>query len=100
MAEWVGFEFVGRLGAGTAGTVWSVRQLSVGRRVALKELAPELAADPAVRERLRSEAQLLARLDHPNCVAVYALGSPPPSGPCQARCSVSDGGTSTSSRGP
>ena len=72
MAEWEGFDVEGRLGAGTTGTVWLARQLSVGRQVALKELAPELAGDPAVRDRLRHEAQLLARLEHPNCVEVYA----------------------------
>jgi serine/threonine protein kinase len=34
------------LGAGTTGTVFLARQRSLGRRVAIKELAPELAADP------------------------------------------------------
>ncbi len=62
MAEWEGFAIEGRLGVGTTGTVWLARQLSVGRPVALKELAPELAHDAAVRARLRAEAQVLARL--------------------------------------
>jgi len=72
MAEWDGFAVEGRLGSGTTGTVWLARQLSLSRQVAIKELAPELAGIPAVRDRLRHEAQMLARLDHPNCVAVYS----------------------------
>ena len=72
MAEWDGFAVEGRLGSGTTGTVWLARQLSLGRQVAIKELTPELAGIPAVRDRLRHEAQILARLDHPNCVAVYS----------------------------
>ena len=72
VADWEGFDVEGRLGVGTSGTVWLARQLSVGRLVALKELAPELANDQTVREHLRHEARVLARLDHPNCVAVYS----------------------------
>jgi serine/threonine-protein kinase len=72
MADWEGFDVAGRLGVGSTGTVWLARQLSVGRLVALKELAPELAGNQAVREHLRHEAQVLARLDHPNCVRVYS----------------------------
>ena len=74
MAEWEGFEKLGRLGVGATGTVWLARQLSVGRAVALKEpAAPEIAGDVVACERLRRAAQLLARLDDPNCVAVYSF---------------------------
>ncbi|MGH9030030.1 MAG: protein kinase domain-containing protein, partial [Acidimicrobiales bacterium] len=66
------YDVSGRLGAGSTGTVWLATQRSLGRQVALKELAPDLLGDPAARERLRAEARLLARLDHPNCVQVYA----------------------------
>ena len=72
MTEWEGFEVEGRLGAGTMGTVTLARQLSLGRQVAIKELADELAGDPVVRDRLRQEAQVLASLDNANCVAVYS----------------------------
>jgi predicted Ser/Thr protein kinase len=71
MTNWEGLEIEGRLGVGATGTVWLARQVALGRRVAVKELAVELAGDAAVRERLRQEARVLARLDHPNCVAVY-----------------------------
>ncbi len=72
VADWEGFDVEGRLGVGSTGTVWLARQVSVGRLVALKELAPELVGNQAVREHLRHEAQVLARLDDPNCVAVYS----------------------------
>jgi serine/threonine protein kinase len=74
MTEWEGLEIEGRLGVGSTGTVWLARQLSVGRRVAVKELAGELAGDEVVRAGLRQEARVLARLEHPNCVAVYSYG--------------------------
>jgi len=73
MSDWEGFEVEGVLGAGTTGTVSLARQLSLGRLVAIKELAPELAGDPEVRVRLRQEAQVLASLDDSNCVAVYSF---------------------------
>ncbi len=53
---------------------------SVGRLVALKELAPELVAQQGVLAHLRREAQVLARLDDPNCVAVYQLPQVRPGG--------------------
>ncbi len=71
MTDWEGLQIEGRLGVGATGTVWLARQVALGRLVAVKDLAVELAGDEAARERLRQEAQVLARLDHPNCVAVY-----------------------------
>ena len=73
MAAWRdNFDGLGRLGSGATGIVWLARQRDLGREVAVKELAPALVGEPGARERLREEARLLARLDHPNCVKVYA----------------------------
>lgn len=73
MAAWRdNFDGLGRLGSGATGIVWLARQRDLGREVAIKELAPALLGEPGARERLREEARLLARLDHPNCVKVYA----------------------------
>jgi tRNA A-37 threonylcarbamoyl transferase component Bud32 len=51
--------------------VWLATDLSLDRRVALKWLKPSLASDPVVAERFRREAVAVARLTHPNIVAVH-----------------------------
>lgn len=53
------------------------REPALKRTVAVKVLAPHLAADPASRERFEREAQAVAGLSHPNVVAVYAVGELP-----------------------
>ena len=49
-------------------------QLALRRPVALKAIAPELAADPDFRERFQRESQLAASIDHPNVIPVYEAG--------------------------
>lgn len=69
-----------RLGAGGMGTVWAAWDSTLDRKVALKLLRPELGDDPAVeRARIVREAQALARLSHPNVVAVYDVTAWSPS---------------------
>jgi serine/threonine-protein kinase len=51
-----------------------VRDLQLERLVALKVLHPSLIRDPGVVERFRREAQLAARLDHPNIVNIFEIG--------------------------
>ena len=68
----------GPLGRGGAGEVFAARDTQLDRPVALKLLhpAPGLAReDPAAVERLRREARALARVSHPNVVAVYEVGN-------------------------
>src|SRR5207247_1379495 len=62
------------LGQGGMGIVYKARQPQLDRFVALKILSPELSRDPAFAERFTREARALARLSHPNIVAVYDFG--------------------------
>jgi serine/threonine-protein kinase len=68
------YELLSPLGRGGYGRVYRVRDLHLEREVALKVLHPHLTADPAVVERFRREAQLAARLNHPNLVNIYDIG--------------------------
>lgn len=62
------------IGRGGMGIVYKARQPHLDRRVALKILAPELSADPGFAERFSREARALAKLSHPNIVAVHDFG--------------------------
>lgn len=68
------YELLELLGTGGFGRVYRVRDLQLERLVALKVLHPALIRDPTVVERFRREAQLAARLDHPNIVNIYDIG--------------------------
>jgi tetratricopeptide (TPR) repeat protein len=64
-----------RLGAGGMGTVWAAYDPELDRRVALKVLRPGGAATSVLAARLRREAQVMARLSHPNVVPVHDVGA-------------------------
>jgi serine/threonine protein kinase len=64
-------EFVGK---GGMGAVYKARQPALDRLVALKILPPAAASDPGFAERFNREARALARLNHPNIVAVHDFG--------------------------
>lgn len=66
-----GIEIETSLGRGGMGAVYLGRQISLDREVAVKVLASELADDPLFLERLEREARVMARLRHPNIVAVH-----------------------------
>ena len=63
------------LATGGMGSVYLGRDTTLDRPVAIKVIAPELAASAALRERFLREARTVARLRHPNIVAVYAAGA-------------------------
>jgi len=62
------------LGRGGMGVVYKARQPKLNRVVALKILAPERGSEQRFSERFEREAQTLARLSHPNIVAVHDFG--------------------------
>jgi tRNA A-37 threonylcarbamoyl transferase component Bud32 len=68
------FEITECLGRGGMGVVYKARQKSLDRWVAIKVLAPERVGEERFAERFAREAQLLARLNHPNIVTVYDYG--------------------------
>ena len=61
------------LGSGGMAEVWRARDLVLGRDVAVKLLAPSFG-DRVARDRIRAEAQVAARLVHPNIASVYDFG--------------------------
>ena len=60
--------------SGGMGVVWEATQIALGRRVAVKVIAPALAGDEEFRERFVREARLTASVHHPNIVDVYDAG--------------------------
>ncbi len=62
------------LGRGGMGIVYEALQESLGRRVALKILAPSAAQNPRYLRRFQREAQAAARLHHTNIVPVLGVG--------------------------
>jgi formylglycine-generating enzyme required for sulfatase activity/predicted Ser/Thr protein kinase len=67
-------EILELLGQGGMGAVYKARQPGLERLVALKVLPPGIGSGAAFAERFKREARSLARLNHPNIVAVYDFG--------------------------
>src|SRR5438552_17169988 len=67
-------EILAFIGKGGMGAVYKARQSALDRFVALKILPPQAASGPGFAERFNREARALARLSHPNIVAVHEFG--------------------------
>lgn len=70
-----GFDIDRVIGEGAMATVYLALQRSLERKVALKIMAPALAADASFCERFLREGKTLARLAHPHIVTVHDIGN-------------------------
>jgi tRNA A-37 threonylcarbamoyl transferase component Bud32 len=67
------YRLAGILGEGAMGQVFVAENLSIGRRVAIKMLRPELLADAVFRRRFQKEAEAIAAIEHRNVVRFFDL---------------------------
>jgi serine/threonine protein kinase len=68
------YQVMKKLGEGGMSYVYLAKEISSGETVAIKVLSPRLASDRSSVERLRREAGLAMRLDHPNVCRILRLG--------------------------
>jgi serine/threonine protein kinase len=71
------YRIVRRLGGGGMGTVYEAQHLLIQKRVAIKALHPQFAAEKEMVERFRREAQAATTIGHPNIVEVNDIGTFP-----------------------
>ena len=72
------YRLVRRLATGGMGTVWIGRDETLAREVAVKLLPRIFVTDAAAEQRFRREARAMGRLQHPNVVSIYDVGSADP----------------------
>src|SRR5262252_5625324 len=69
------YQVVRLIGEGGMGVVYEAVHLAIGKKVAIKIMSADLAADPDARARFVREAQLTSRVRHPHAVDVTDIGS-------------------------
>jgi protein kinase-like protein len=72
--EFAGYRIERRLGRGGMGILYLGIEPGLDRRVALKLIAPEAAADAVFAKRFAEESRIAASIEHPNVVPIYAAG--------------------------
>jgi N-acetylneuraminic acid mutarotase len=73
--EFAGYRTRAVLGRGGMSVVYQAENLRLSSVIALKVLAPELAADDVFRTRFLEESRIAASLNHPNVIPIYDMGS-------------------------
>ncbi|HEY1192354.1 MAG TPA: protein kinase [Gemmata sp.] len=73
-----GYDIISVVGTGGMGIVYEARHRELNRRVAIKTLRGEALANLEFRERFRAEAEAIARLQHPNVIQVFEVGTVEP----------------------
>ena len=68
------FRILGLLGMGGMAAVYEAHDERLDRTIALKVLPPEFLHDASFSRRFEQEARLIAKLEHPNIVPIYASG--------------------------
>ncbi|MGB2569762.1 serine/threonine-protein kinase [Micromonospora citrea] len=68
------YRLIDQIGAGGMSVIWRARDEVLDRVVAVKVLAPSLAADARFRDMVREEARSAAQLVHPHVTAVHDYG--------------------------
>ena len=71
------YEIRSKIGEGGMGEVYLAEDMQLRRRVALKILPPEIAANQDRMRRFVQEAQAAAALNHPNIAHIYEIGRSP-----------------------
>ncbi|MFJ4184714.1 serine/threonine-protein kinase [Kitasatospora sp. NPDC089509] len=69
-----GYRLEREIGRGGMAVVYRAKDLRLGRTVAVKLLAPELARNEVFRQRFMHESEAAAGIDHPHIVPVFEAG--------------------------